>query len=703
MVLGYSGNNERDATVAKQTITQSLIPFLSPGKEQIYLKILLRSDELSNLENPHTPFLIVSDSDPLTCLISAKFTTHAGSDLKNVSLLVQRDKYVFPQNSLYPLNNKEIEKLWQQAFDFYLSRDHDSSFILLSRRHINRKGKLLSLRSLFFCKLKGGFFHPPCPNCGGLMELCDDDEILEAKKLQLYSSSLRRYLFCPVCHASTKLSHFYVYEREEFDSPILQDRWDLIKGFGKLTEGKSQSNAFPCVRCPNNPECYGSGSQATSRIFPFSFYPFYMFIFEAMSLHSLDFLSLISGASFDEVRDHLSSSQELGRKERLNILRKKAQAKSPFFFQQDDRDFLEILYLKLSFLSQITNVAFATPNPQKHPSFGLSIDRFWVGIEPYDSHLPFFWNFRVKPIDIWLTSQENSCFLKVPYSQSIYSLALIWFYSFLVNKNHSIEKVYRYLGEELNEHILSDTCKFQDFLKEPIPKPFLPENIFWNPERKSVKKEWHSTWWETLNLGLYLLSTSFRSDSKWSQNNFVSRINSLADEIKRILFQGISAGQTNTRLSENRALHEIILKIMKKWCIDSVAEQEVLEETLVDSTTECGKSGETIMNYQDEELIEETVILSPDDLEREVQPPFQKKQDVIPETIIVSPSDKPMGPSSSSQHLPRRDTSFQRGEVVVKQEYGNTSEVKKTIVECEEDKFLTETVILNLDETKNKE
>jgi hypothetical protein len=263
--------------------------------------------------------------------------------------------------------------------------------------------------------------------------------------------------------------------------------------------------------------------------------------------------------------------------------------------------------------------------------------------------------------------------------------------------------VYQKLGEELNEHILSDTCKFQDFLIEPIPKPFLPENIFWNPERKSVKKEWHSTWWETLNLGLYLLSTSFRSDSQWSQNNFVSRVNSLSDVVKRILFQGISIGQTNTLPSENRALHEIILKIMKKWDIDSVAEQEVLEETLVDSTTECGKSGETIVSYQDEELIEETVILSPDDLEREVQPPFQKKQDDIPETIIVSPSDQPMGPSSSSQHLPRRDTSFQRGEVVVKHEYGNTSEVKKTIIECEEDKFLTETVILNLDEMKDKE
>ncbi|MBW2005123.1 MAG: hypothetical protein JRI72_11050 [Deltaproteobacteria bacterium] len=177
----------------------------------------------------------------------------------------------------------------------------------------------------------------------------------------------------------------------------------------------------------------------------------------------------------------------------------------------------------------------------------------------------------------------------------------------------------------------------------------------------------------------------------------------MADEVKRILFQGISAGQTNTRPSENRALHEIIQKIMKKWCVDSVAEQEVLEETLVDSTTECGKSDETIISYQDEELIEETVILSPDDLEREVQPPFQKKQDVIPETIIVSPSDKPMGPSNFSQHLPRRDTSFQRREVVVKQEYGNTSEVKKTIVECEEDEFLTETVILNLNETKDKE
>ena len=64
-------------------------------------------------------------------------------------------------------------------------------------------GILSPFASLFFCKEKGRYFHPPCPRCGRPLALCVDDAVLAAAGLPLYSRSLERHLYCEACAGSS--------------------------------------------------------------------------------------------------------------------------------------------------------------------------------------------------------------------------------------------------------------------------------------------------------------------------------------------------------------------------------------------------------------------------------------------------------------------------------------------------------------------
>jgi hypothetical protein len=173
-----------------QTKLKSLLSYVSPMDGPVYLEIVRRPTGPKLLERPYSPFQTISDSDPLTRLVDAKFTTDAGTDLKRVSLLIQKDNYSFTKNSLFPLTNLDIDEFWQRALDFYLNGRFDGSSVVLFRPQLNEERELLPFQPLFFCRLKQAFFHPPCPECGSSLELCDQDDILIAARLLPYSSSL---------------------------------------------------------------------------------------------------------------------------------------------------------------------------------------------------------------------------------------------------------------------------------------------------------------------------------------------------------------------------------------------------------------------------------------------------------------------------------------------------------------------------------
>lgn len=266
---------------------QSLIPYLDKAHHPFVLKLAFPDQPKGDSEHLSNPFVILYDSDPLTQVFMGKMVTESGDAFKDIFLLTQRDSYPRSVPALHTLTNRAVDGLWQEAF--HLHKDSGWKSIALSA---NLKGDktFLPFRSLFYCAFRDCFFHPPCPTCGGSLDLCRADELLKAGGLSTYSSSLDRYLFCPSCK-----SGFYTQRKRESDHPSLLDAGNLIGAFGEINDDVSGS--FPCATCPEKGSCYGAEGKALQRIFPFSFFPFYLLAFGAYPTHAMDFLGLVSGAS----------------------------------------------------------------------------------------------------------------------------------------------------------------------------------------------------------------------------------------------------------------------------------------------------------------------------------------------------------------------------------------------------------------------
>ena len=585
----------------------------SPGAN-FFLRISLISEDASSLEKATFPFLVVSDSDPLTRLIEARMLTDSGSEIKRVFLLVQKDQYLLSRDELRPVGNQDIDAFWQRAFSLYESGKGNGSFITLARQigqsegdgeencqkgHEGQKRYLLPFQSLFFCKKKRLFFAPPCPVCGLPIQQCCDDSLLVKLGLQPYSTSLKRYLFCPSCVASGKSLDFYTFGLESFASPGLKDRWDLIRGFRNLIRGEGHPDQrFVCRECPQMQECYGLDSHFLTRIVPFSFYPFCMFIVEAMSLHALDFLALISGASLDEIKTQLESRQELGRAGCLKAIKQYSPSGALIFFDQPEKYFFEVLYLKLSFLGEVIQ-KISTPSSGSgigiQPDLGLSLDQIWVNLANNSGLLPLFWSFSVEILSLGEKPSEDSSFSRILPSYGLHVLGLIWFYTLLVNRKQNISTVYQLLRDAaINENGTSSGGCLGGYSPGVTllqsDQTFAPENIFWNPEEKIISKSCLSLWEKSLNLGWSLLRATLHYSPQCSGEEFRQHIETLRAEVKNALFEGNSSpgdlsgcrtedqgsrsrggnghdflDEYNSFKENNGAIHDILNRIMNKW------------------------------------------------------------------------------------------------------------------------------------------
>lgn len=222
------------------------------------------------------------DSDPLSRVIRGRIVTDAGTKVKDVLLLVQRDEYGFTDDGLCPITNVDVERAWQQAFSSYLKDGKEDS--LLFSKQMDTAGNLARMDSLFFCEKTGLFFSPPCPTCGLPLTQCEDDEILALAGLRSYTGSLRRYLHCGTCSGQEK-RQFYVYEKDHLDPADVEDRFGLIKRLASLAYSCNENVDFLCSACRFRDECYGTEQKALSSVVPFAFYPFYMLIVSGLSLN----------------------------------------------------------------------------------------------------------------------------------------------------------------------------------------------------------------------------------------------------------------------------------------------------------------------------------------------------------------------------------------------------------------------------------
>ncbi len=423
--------------------TQSLLPWLEPGSSKIHLEISLQNTSLQTHGPSGSLFRHLASSSPLFHLIHGSYKTPSGTLVKEIFLLVQKDRCPFTEQNT-PFNNSRIDTIWREACACSEIVDGIASFDCLCDGSVDVKSFPL-WRSLFYCAVRGCYFHPPCPQCGNLLELCRDDALLSAAGLSSYATTLERFLFCPVCHAAQTATDFFTHDDGKNVSHLVKSRQALLAGFEQLVKNGSAGADLPCRICPELDDCYGA-ARAFSRIHSVAFYPFRMLITDGAQLPALDFMHMLAGASYAAIKKQPPNVKEPKESTCVESIKQQMPTGIQLFFANDPRRFLEIAYLKIAFLEQITTAVFKAQKHLKHPDLRLSMDQFWVELPAEEGVLPFFWNFNVKPLALGIFPAEDVASLRVPESLGIYSLALMWFETLLVNGEQSAADVHKALA-----------------------------------------------------------------------------------------------------------------------------------------------------------------------------------------------------------------------------------------------------------------
>jgi hypothetical protein len=725
--------------VREQFQTPSLLPYLDPGTAGVHLKICLLTEDSSAPTNNPSPFLVVADSDPISRLIKAQFTTDSGSKVKDVFLLAQRDDYRLSPNQLVPLANPDIEAFWQKTYEYQCQSGADYPLITL-RRQIDKNGSLVQFQPLFFCQVTRTFFHPPCPKCGISLQQCYNDQLVDSLGMHKYSTSLSRYLFCPSCFSSGKEANFYAHRLRASDPPLVKGAEDLIRAFEQSVRDRNEGSGLPCAICRQNEQCFGSGASPVTTIVPFSFYPFFMIIYEAMPLNGLDFLALVSGASFDEMEARIKESGEMGRVLHHRASKVDYTARSPFLFKDDARLFWETLYLKLSFLVQIVTELFPEPD-NRRPDPLLYADRIWVKLTDKAGLLPYLWNFELSFIDLVRGPLGVPAHPQLPLSYSLHLLGLIWFTSLLANSKQDISQVHLAVEEARNRVVLTDQSAPDELMMDSV---FFPENIFWHPEPSNLPQDWRSLWTEALGIGWSLFQASISGESLWSKEGFTQRIGQLRAGVKKELFLRGVAEPLEDQHSSDEAIREILSRISTKWCQFRISKpEETLEETVLlsgkgryepafspDSEAEMEQISETMILEPskttgdiepviDEEFFQETVVLSGkglrqemptanlhgEEAERELAETVilkSKEEEPLSETIIISPSGDQLHRPSFRPGMALENQASEQAGIPSRETEKPLDAKAKSRKPGDEDDSLSETMILTPRKDRDK-
>jgi hypothetical protein len=274
---------------------------------------------------------------------------------------------------------------------------------------------------------------------------------------------------------------------------------------------------------------------------------------------------------------------------------------------------------------------------------------------------------------------------------------------------------------------------------------FAPENIFWNPESKHVGKNWQALWNKSLDIGAAILAAGFQSERKWSPDEFRLDYNNLRAAVKTDLFGQAPAATPAEDPSDDQfgdpAIADILNRLLAKWrreirspatvpteedtetiilprqqAAQDLAETVVVspnapvkdplssgppddeEETLImpPQNRFARKSPET--ELPDEELIQETVILTPgnsaatparvDSINSDMGP------EDLPETVVLSPGGRPKDRSdyAAQTYLHDNQTNIHQQPDRENSQLQKGAEKKED--PSQDDDILTETVIL---------
>lgn len=596
------------ATVEESACQSSLLPYIQKGQG---VRLSLLSGDPEQLKVAY-PFAVVQDSHPFARLLTADFVTDAGSVVRRMFMLVERDAYRFTEDELLPLANTDLERCWQETSRLIGAGGREGDGILLAGQ-LDEAGKLRAFSPLFFCRARKRFFHPPCPDCGKPLQLCCDDELLRKHGLSSWSRSLKRYLNCPAC-AGSENARFFAYELEPNEPSFILDRWGLIREFARLHENSCPDNPFPCVNCSQWGSCYGQGQSAQSRIVPFSFYPFHMLLCEAASFHAMDFLALLSGASREELAVDLEARGEVGRVSCLANWGIGGETSGFLYPPGEEAHFLELLYLKSSLLLDAFRKTVSIGPDQPGLQLGPRIVGLWVDLPGAAGTLPWLWSFRTRFVDLLKPEPDLPAMENSQHGASPFYLGLFWFQALARNRNRSGREIVEQLKRLGTEIARGGAPSDEEWLRL-----FPPGDIFWNPGSGKVPAKFHGHWKSLVRLGAELIAAGFAGRKDMPDDGFFLRAERVREELRSDL-----AGASGSKVALNGAvrLRQIVMDIHKRW-------KEEADIPVAAASPEPSPG--------DAELVE-TVMLSSVPPSPEVE--SAAEVDEISETVILSPADQ---------------------------------------------------------------
>ncbi len=513
------------------------------------------------------------------------------------------------KDELNLFTNKEIDSIWQQTITSYAIQQN----VFIFPEQLNPNGASKQFASLFFCAKKKVLFHPPCPRCGSRLHLCKDDDILKSASLSAYSTSLKRYLYCPDCYNDTG-SSFYQFSHSTDDSASVKDRYDLINEFKTLENTHSKN--FPCTDCPNYADCYGEKQAAVSNIRFFSFYPFHMLLFDSESMKAMDFIPLLSGAPLENAPSN------------------------PFFFKDTEKFYLEVLFLKLSFFEAVIRSARQIFKNQ-WPDLNLYEQRIWVQLINPDNSLPVFWNYTISIIGLISRPPTTPIEINILKNNNFHFITLFWFYLFFVNQAQEKKAVYDTVGR------LAQTLKnselSEDYEKLTTEFPVLKmENIFWHPDnRPKLPPAWQAYGLEIIKLGLAINDL----------DSFTAGVSNLKQAVKNNLFftamECRSPESPELTEHDRQAIFQILNALKQKWETQQRRPQDqdddVLETVVLTSPEKTP---------EEPPALEETIVLEPGKEKTEKAKETDETIDTLEKTIIMQGNDgAPIPPKPVSEPI----------------------------------------------------
>jgi hypothetical protein len=639
--------------------TISLLRFIESEKNGFLLEIPVINQGKIPGHSGSSSFQIIDSGQNFSIVIKAGIKTRQSEVFKPLFLLIQRDHYPLLPDVLNPITNADLDKIWNETIQFYST---DKGAFTIPSQDFN-EGKPTQFAPLFFCKKKTKFFHPPCPQCGEPLDLCRDDRCLKDAGLIPYSTSLRRYLVCHRCQSPGRNQIFYQFSRFPEDLVLVKDRFDLVKDFNKLRT--TPSGNFPCLDCPEHSACHITGEKAASRIEFFSFYPFHMVLFDAASIKAVDFIPFLSGKSFQDLPSP-SRIDSGGTIERLVA----QLGGDSFFFEDEDRFFLEILYLKLCLLEKIASGVNQRVENDIASGMGLSASSIWITPIFQGGMLPFFWNFKISIIGLVSNTSTTPIDFSLTGSRNLNFMVCLWFYTLLVNKNQGPEAVYQQI-ETLCEHSSPERdLAHYDTISKDLPALAL-ENIFWNPHAVLAPEKWKHLWSKALLTGVEFLKEGHPKQLKSGLTNLIAQVKNLKQEIMQDLFfsrsmggavdhgEAISSSAETTAVKikfqdDQQAITRILKQLETKWIKESAsledADGDILETIVLASPKE--QQTQTALNepaivfsgsetapdsVSDFEEMEKTRVLTG----AKIEPDHNSDFETMDETRIISPQETP--------------------------------------------------------------